>query len=159
MQTTNHLNSSPSPLAITEHLAKEPVLRNQPVHQFTHNKQSTGSLLLEKIGRVTKYIFHSLACVALFWMNPSLFAIGFLAGVVLDAQAKAALQKIGKVWDSQPWSSAFLICIGSLISLPITLAAGSIIASANLGSSMSLQATNRHCEGEMPRMTLEAETG
>lgn len=96
------------------------------------------SSLLSRIGRIAKAVFKTVVAVALYWINPSLFAVSFLASVVWHKQADEAIEKIKKVWQSQPWTSALLFSFASFLSLPVTLGAGSLLMGAHLGSSLAL---------------------
>lgn len=96
--------------------------------------------LLGRIASVAVSIFKAVVATALYWINPSLFAVSFLTAVIWHKQADEAIQKIKKVWQSQPWTSAMLFGFASFLSLPVTLGAGSILMGAHLGSSLALSA-------------------
>lgn len=94
---------------------------------------------LEKVRLIAKFTLDLLVGVTLFWTNPSLFAIGYLNGIILDVQIEKSLIKIHNILKTQTSGALGLIGLASILSLPVTLAAGSILWSASLGSSMSLK--------------------
>lgn len=95
------------------------------------------SSLISKIKGVAKFVFKSLVCLAFFQINPSLFAAGFIVGIVLNTQIELTAQKVKSIWNRQPWTSCLLIMFGGLISMPVVAAAGTIFCGANLGSSLA----------------------
>lgn len=108
--------------------------------EFTQ-KLPSSAVLLEKIVNVVKVIFKAAVSIFLYWTNPSLFAIGFIAGIIFDDHVEFAIQKIKNIWKSQPWSFSLLGGFASALSLPVTLATGSFLWAANWGSVMSREAT------------------
>lgn len=115
---------------------------------FTQNKPISKPLkpltnLLQKIWNVVKFILGAAVTFALYYTNPSLFAIGFIAGIIFDRQTKEAMQKIADVWHTQLWSTTILAGLACTLSMPITLATGSILVAAKLGANMSLEASQK----------------
>jgi hypothetical protein len=98
----------------------------------------------QKICNVAKTIFKAALSVFLYWTNPTIFSIGFLAGVIRDDQVRQVIQKITGVWNTlwnaQPLSISFFGGLAGFLSLPVTLAASSLLWAAHLGSIMSREA-------------------
>lgn len=103
-------------------------------------KQNKWSSILEKIWNVTKIILVGLIGVAMFATNPTLFAIGFIAGVIWDKKVQEIVEKVKGIWKSQPWSVLILTGIASFLALQVTWAAGSVLFAANLGCQMAKRA-------------------
>ena len=91
--------------------------------------------LWQKISKVASIIFKAILTVFLYWINPSIFALGFVIGIVADEQSRKGIEKISKVWRSQPWSMCLIGGAAAFLSLPITTAAGTFL----LGSLPRLQ--------------------
>lgn len=111
------------------------------------NEKSPSSWLLEKLKNVVKkvervalFILNAAVSTMLYWVNPSLFAIGFIAGIILDDQVTHSIQKIEDVWKSQKLAGTLLGGFACALSLPVTLATASLLWSAHLGSLMSTEA-------------------
>lgn len=103
-------------------------------------KKSKWSSILDKIWSVTKLIFIGLVGAAMFATNPTLFAIGFIAGVIWDNKVQEIVEKVIGIWKSQPWSVLILTGIASFLALQVTWAAGSVLYAANLGCQMAKRA-------------------
>ena len=101
------------------------------------HKKSNRASLFSRICSAATVAFKTLAATALYWINPSLFAIGFFAGIIYDKQAESATEKIRNIWLNQPWVGTAFIAFACALSLPVSLAAGSLLMSAHLGSSLS----------------------
>lgn len=103
--------------------------------------------LLKKIWNVAAAVLNLGLGLLLYWTNNSLFAISFFIGIIRDEDVAYSIKKINDVWKTQPFNTfligsfgSFLGGMGSLLSLPITFAAGSILYAANLGSNLSRKA-------------------
>ena len=92
--------------------------------------------LLQKIKEVAKFIFMTSLSLFLYWTNPSLFAMGFITGIIYDDQVREMIKKIQIIWMTQTWKSCIFV-VASFLSLPVTLAAGSFIWGAHLGKKLA----------------------
>jgi len=91
--------------------------------------------ITEKIKEVALLILAVAVSAFLFWVNPSIFAIGFISGIIFDDQVKNAIQKIKNIWMNQKLTGCILGTIACFLSLPVTLATASFLWSAHLGTS------------------------
>lgn len=103
--------------------------------------------LLQKIWDVVTSILNVALGIFLYWTNSSMFAFSFIIGIIRDDDVEKAIKKIKDVWDSQPFNTCILGGVGSVLggvgtflSLPVTIAVGSILYAANLGCTMSRKA-------------------
>ncbi|MEI8124998.1 MAG: hypothetical protein WCG42_04535 [Parachlamydiaceae bacterium] len=112
--------------------------------------------LIAKIKDVAHFTFKGLLNIALYWLNPSLYAIGFLGGVVFEKQANHAIDKINSVWKKQHWQTCSLLTLGCIISKPIVLAAGSILCGAQLGAHLqnSVATAEDGTPGKIPAVEI-----
>lgn len=108
-------------------------------------KQKTS--LLKKIWNAAASILNLGLGVLLYWTNNSLFAISFFIGIIRNEEVAYSIKKINDVWKTQPFNTfligsfgSFLGGVGSLLSLPITVAAASVLYAANLGCNLSQKA-------------------
>jgi hypothetical protein len=95
--------------------------------------------LIQKVAKIVLILFKTLVSLFLYWTNPSIFALGFIIGIVFDDQCKKGVEKIKNVWGSQPWSMCIIGTAATALSLPVTLGAGSFLWGAYLGASISKQ--------------------
>jgi hypothetical protein len=93
--------------------------------------------LLEKICKVAQIVFSGLLSIFLYWVNPSLFAIGFVTGILFDDKITETMKKICAIWNAQPWSICVLLGGAALLSLPVTLATCTSLWGSYLGSTLS----------------------
>jgi hypothetical protein len=92
--------------------------------------------IIEKVKEVAQTILKATISVFLYWVNPSLFAIGFIAGIIIDDQVRCAIQKIKSVWKNQELTGCLLGTFACALSMPVALAAASLLWSAHFGSLM-----------------------
>lgn len=92
---------------------------------------------VKAVWRAVKWLFKVIVGVALFVMNPSFFAVGFVVGIVMNDKVQVAVDKIKLVWNKQPWTVAIIFGLGAFLALPITLAASALLFGANLGASLT----------------------
>lgn len=105
--------------------------------------KAKASLIAKKIGQVAKLIFKAAMTIGLYWSNPALFAIGFIIGIAADVTVNTAINKIKNVWKAQSkWVCALGIC-AAYVSLPVTAGMSAFLWAANIGSTMSINATHR----------------
>jgi len=109
---------------------------NTGSHSYTSNSEQKPSIW-QKIWDIAQNIFNAAVGIIFYWTNPSLFAVGFIAGIIFDDHVADVIRKIKNIWNTQPLSFSFLGGFASFLSLPVTLATSSILWAANLGSMMS----------------------
>lgn len=113
------------------------------VHDITKTTSSFRDKVkhvVEKVKQVAIVILSVALSTFLYWVNPSLFAIGFIAGIILDDQVRCAIQKIKDVWKSQKLAGTLFGGLACTLSMPVTIATASLLWSAHLGSLMSAEA-------------------
>ncbi|MEI8365622.1 MAG: hypothetical protein WCF65_04305 [Parachlamydiaceae bacterium] len=120
----------------TENLTVAPQIDVVPTEQ--NGKIASKSTLLAKIWSVAKKAIKILVNIALYYLNPSMYAVGFIIGVIWDKKTEETLQKIQLIWKNQTQTAHVLLTLGAILSMHISLAAGSILCGAELGSSLSL---------------------
>ena len=98
---------------------------------------STKTSLIEKIKEIASFVLTVAVGSFLFWVNPTIFALGFLAGIIFDDQVREAIQKIKSVWNRQKLANCIICTVAGALSLPVTLATASLLWSAHLGSMLS----------------------
>ena len=108
--------------------------------EATPLKKSKWSSVLDKVWKAAKLILFGLVGIAMFATNPTLFAIGFIAGVIWDNKVQEIIEKVKSIWKSQTWGVLFLTGIASFLALQVTWAAGSVLYAANLGCMMAQRA-------------------
>ncbi len=104
----------------------------------------------ETLAKVKKYakkafklIAEAAVAVVCFLTNPSIFAVGFLIGIVFDKKVQVAVDKIVKVWKYQTWPMLAITGLAAFLSLPVTCATGSFVYATHLGSKISQEAQKR----------------
>ena len=109
---------------------------NQVTSFFMHKLKH----VIEKVKDVACLIltlaFHAL----LYWVNPTLFSIGFFAGIIFDDQVGHTMQKIDDVWKVQKLKGILLGGVACALSLPVAFATTSLLCSARFGSFVSSEA-------------------
>lgn len=93
--------------------------------------------VVQKVEEVASFVIASALSALLFWVNPSLFAFGFFAGIIFDENVETAIQKIKNVWINQKVAGCIFGTFACWISLPVTLATASMLWPAHLGSLLS----------------------
>jgi len=89
------------------------------------------------IQKVVKVATITLVSAFFFWINPSLVAISFIAGIIFDEHVEMATQKIKNVWKNQAVTGCIIGTFACALALPVTIATASILWSANFGSFLS----------------------
>ena len=110
------------------------------VHCKKTAQPAASPTILQRIAKVASIVFKAIISFFLYWINPSLFSLGFILGIVADDQCKKGIEKIHNVWKSQPWSVCILGVAACILSLPVTLGTSSCLWGAYLGSTISRQA-------------------
>ncbi len=95
--------------------------------------------LISKIGHVAKNILIAGVGIALFVTNSTVFAIGFVVGIIWDKATERVVNKIKAIWNKQPWAVLIVSGIGAFLALEVAMAAGTFLYGANLGSKISLR--------------------
>ena len=111
------------------HLAKFPAL-----NQFTHFIKFHP--LIDKVKEVARSVLNATISAFFYWVNPSLFAIGFITGIIIDDKVRYAIQKIKSVWKNQTLKGCLIGTFACGLSLPVTLATATLLWSADFGSLM-----------------------
>lgn len=93
--------------------------------------------VIEKVKEIALVIFVVAVSCLLFWVNPTICALGFLAGIIFEDQVKAAIQKIKDVWSNQKIAGTLIGTFACALSMPVTLATASLLWSAHFGSLVS----------------------
>lgn len=91
-----------------------------------------------RIKEIAIEVFKALAAVALFVMNPAVFAAGFIAGVVWDEQVDQAIDKIVNITKKQPFFVLLGLGVASVLCLQVASGATSFLYGAYMGSKISL---------------------
>ena len=92
--------------------------------------------VVKKIITFTKFVFIALASALLYLGNPSLFALGFIVGLVIDAKVRETVAKVQRICAAKPWV-VILIGVGSFLALPVAIAAGSFVCGAYVSSKIA----------------------
>lgn len=113
------------------------------LHNFTAKPINDGTApsfwdkVIEKVKEVALVVFVVAISSLLFWVNPTICAFGFLAGIIFEDQVRSAIQKIKDVWSSQKVTGALITTVACALSMPVTLATASLLWSAHFGSLLS----------------------
>lgn len=105
--------------------------------------------LLAKIKTIALTILTVSLGVMFYWVNNSLFAFSLLVGIIRHVDVIHSINKIKAVWETQPFSAMSLGLVGSVLSLQVTLATGSILFAAGLGAHLSKRAQEIYAEREI----------
>lgn len=138
ISTTAEKKISPTPQPVPSstptkiHVAT-PIKKEVPISIKFYN-------LIEKIKGIAIFILKIGVSGLLYWFNPSLFAIGLVAGIIMDQHAKHAIQDIKDIWKSRKVAVTIVGGIGYALSIPVTLALAAIFWSANFGADLKIQA-------------------
>lgn len=115
-----------------------------PIHQAHRDSQARPASKWQKIaatiGDIAKKTLFGLLGTAFFLTNPSIFAIGFIVGIVWEDKVKEAVDKVILIWKKQTWGMVLITGVASFLSLQVTWAAASFLYATNLGSLLSRRA-------------------
>ncbi len=140
-----------TPTEKTTQQTQPPRIQTDPV-PVKQNK-TTFKDIMKKIWNVASLIFQVAAAAVLFYFNPSLFAISFAIGVVWSDKAQNVIDRVHAVIKKQKLLGGAIAIAGALISLPVTLACGSIYAGLRLGCAF---ADGAHLKQQPPEQTAAA---
>lgn len=85
--------------------------------------------VLEVATLITKI---AVACF-LYWMNPTLFAVGFVLGMIFPEKMEKTIHKIKEIWNRQPISMMVLLGTAAVLSLPVFMATASVLMGGYAG--------------------------
>lgn len=98
-----------------------------------------GESLFSRICSVAFTVFKIAAAAALYWLNPTLFAASLFVGIIFDKHVDKAITKVKNVWKDNFLITGAITGFAAVLSLPVTLAAGSVLMGAHAGSWLSLR--------------------
>lgn len=93
--------------------------------------------LFERISSAVSQIFSFVTTTALFFISPTLFAVGTVWGVCDEARVANLVERIGNVWDRQPWQVKALLVVGALTALPVTVSGLALFEGAKFGVALN----------------------
>lgn len=151
----NHISNLICPVNPTETFANPSHETAQETGDFANvsikaiTKTSSSSFMdkiryvAEKVKKVALLALTVGITALLYWVNPSLFAIGFIAGIIFDEQVREAIQRIKDVWNNQKLVGTLFGAFACGLSMPVTLATASLLWSAHFGSMMPLDLNSK----------------
>ena len=86
------------------------------------------------IWEVVKKILVALAAMILFYINPILFFVSFLAGVICSKQVDKILQKVEKVWKYTLPILIAVCVVAAFFVIEVPVAAAAVLVGAAIGS-------------------------
>lgn len=90
---------------------------------------------LQKIKIFVRKLFEIIGHAFLFLINPTLYAITFIAAILWSEQIERSIERIERVWKNQSWKAFGVLLIGAYLAVQVTGAALSIHYAAKLGLS------------------------
>lgn len=91
----------------------------------------------QQVWSAAKEVFKVLGSIFLYWLNPTLFAAGYIVGIIKNQDVSQSLQQIQDIFELHSWDLIAVIGLGAFMSLPVTLGAGSLLVGAHWGSGLS----------------------
>lgn len=127
---------------------KEIEITESQVDKEESNIDSPTKLLFQKIWNIVTAVFSNVIVQAslgalFYWINPTLFAVGFIAGIFFDEQVASGIEKIKNVWKTQPFALSLVFIGAGYLVLPVVFGASSLLGGAHLGSTMSQNAQKK----------------
>lgn len=104
-------------------------------------------IVAQKIWMVASAIFKTCLGIFLYRLNPVLFAIGFITGIIADEKVKGSIKKITDLWQEQSRPIKAFTIFATFLSMPVTLGTATLIFSSYYGSKISLKAQQRSFRG------------
>ena len=124
-----------------EIIMASPVSANSPIPQdLTIKERFIGAL--PKIKEIAIEVFKAIAAAVLFVLNPTIFAVGVIIGVVWDQKSDETIDKIVNIVKKQPFPVVLALGIGSILCLQVTLGASSFLYGAYIGSKLAINSSN-----------------
>lgn len=108
----------------------------EPVTPQILNPPSRLDEFTSKVFEVAKTIIKVVACLFLYYMNPTLFAVGFVLGALYPKKMEETVEKINKIFEDSKKIFPLMLVIGfgALLSLPVFLATASVLMGGYAGS-------------------------
>lgn len=88
----------------------------------------------KKITEVSLKVFLG---IALFFVNNTLFTVGFTLGFIFPEKTAEVIEKVKKVWKDQTSQATITVCVAAFLSLPATVAMAATLYGAHLGCDWS----------------------
>jgi hypothetical protein len=108
----------------------------QPIGSSSSHS-SVKSSIGETVWNTAKLIAKIATALFLYYINPPLFALGFLIGVIFPEKMEETVAKIQRIWNKQPLPMMLILGFGAILSLPVFLASSSMIVGGYVGCQMS----------------------
>ena len=124
----------PSPVNEGEHYFHYFFVQRGPSYSFSEKET-----LIQKMMHICWQIFSGVIKLGLYVINPSIFTLGFVAGIIWN-DSYYALERVGLVLRRQPWYAQILTIAGGAMALPVTVATTSFLLAADMGSRYFLEA-------------------
>ncbi|MCB1135378.1 MAG: hypothetical protein KDK78_03820 [Chlamydiia bacterium] len=99
--------------------------------------------LWKRVMNVAIPILKFTAVTAAYIINPSLFVVGAVIGVICHQTMREVAHKIQTIWQEQDWAGRMFIGTLVLFSLPIFTAAATFLAGAHCGAVVTAEALKR----------------
>lgn len=116
--------------------AVELPLTQEPVRSKGARFKEFMKKAIRVIYEIAKVIFIGITSVLFYLANPSLFALGFLVGLIIDQKVRETVEKVELICRAKPWV-VILVGVGSFLALPVAVAAGSFCSGAYLSSKIA----------------------
>ncbi len=134
--------------ALTPVNSAPPSPRDNPIEQKSKWKE-----ILYKVWEVAKQVLFGLLGVALFATNPTVFAVGFIIGVVWHGKTRELIDKVALIYKQQTWVMMGITGAAAFLSIHVTWAAAAALYSLHLGAKVSERALALN-NGEQPNFRL-----
>lgn len=105
-------------------------------HDVTQDIRSAVVWTAKKIVQIVKFVFIVTVSAALYLANPSLFALGFVVGLVIDDKVRETVAKVKTICKRHPWV-VVVVGVGSFLALPVAIAVGSFVSGAYVSSKIA----------------------
>lgn len=92
------------------------------------------SSFLKKVSSVVSFCLKSIVAMTFFLSSPALFCTGFITGVIWKDQMEGVISKITNAWNNSTGDRKFLLFLGCLLAMPITVGFSSTLMGAHIGS-------------------------
>jgi uncharacterized membrane protein len=89
--------------------------------------------LFERINSAVSQILSFVTTTALFFISPTLFAIGTVWAVCDETRVTSLVERIENAWDRQQWQIKALLVVGALTALPVAVSGLALFEGAKFG--------------------------
>lgn len=119
---------------------------DRPIGQPARNevcapeKKSKFMKIMVKVANIAKIALFVAACAALYFFNPNVFAVSFVAGFLSKNKCQKELIKVKDFIKHNPWLSAAVIGAGAFLALPVAWMVLSVGCGMNLGVKLANRA-------------------